>query len=213
MYIKKMTLGMLATNTYLVKCTQSGISAVIDPAAAADRILDLLRQNNCKLEYILLTHAHLDHILAVKKLKEQTGAAVCLYPDDFFLIKNIDIQTAYLSLPGAGDLDFTIDHSLDHNELLELGRHKVKVIHTPGHSPGSVSFAAPGALFSGDTLFAGSVGRTDLWQGSYPDLLNSVRERLLVLDESTVVYPGHGPDTDIRTEKRDNPFCRLNEQG
>jgi glyoxylase-like metal-dependent hydrolase (beta-lactamase superfamily II) len=155
------------------------------------------------------THAHLDHIMATRYIKEKTNAKILLHKDDNDIYNNLKFQARIFGISTKDPLP--VDIFLNDNDEIKIGEKVItKVIHTPGHSPGSVCFYfdkydTP-LIFSGDTLFYGSIGRTDLWGGSYTTILNSIKERLFTLKEDTIVFPGHGPKTNIWNEKKYNPF-------
>lgn len=204
-------LGDFGTNCYIVADSQSNAAAVVDPGEPDPWITRTLAENGLKPELILLTHAHLDHIGGLDWLRQQIGAPVLVHRDDAPLVTNADLNgSAYFGAPMVAN---PADRLLDDGDEIAVGSLRFRVIHTPGHTPGSVCFyLAPGTgekegyLIAGDTLFAGSVGRTDLPGGSQSDLLRSIQQKLLLLPEDTVVYPGHGPTTTIGEEKLFNPF-------
>jgi hydroxyacylglutathione hydrolase len=206
--------GMLQCNCSIVGDPVTREALVVDPGDELDRILELLSRHKLTVKAIVSTHAHIDHVGGLSKLHQQTGAPVMMHRDDIPLYQAMDIQAAFLGVapPEVGD----IDQTLDDGEVLRWGSLAAHVMHTPGHSPGSVSLylppdvgkiaAAAPQLFAGDTLFAGSIGRTDLWGGSMKQILDSLRSKLLQLPDDTVVHPGHGPRTTIGEERGSNPF-------
>ncbi|OGW55578.1 MAG: hypothetical protein A3D21_01350 [Nitrospirae bacterium RIFCSPHIGHO2_02_FULL_42_12] len=196
--------GLFQTNVYILQDDVTKEAIVIDPADEASRILKIINDNELTVKYILLTHAHIDHIGALKELKDSTGAKVLLHKEDVFLYENMHLQSSLFGLtdPLVTDIDLLIEDGM---EFGQAGL-KFHVIHTPGHSPGSVCYYFPDKLFSGDTLFKNGIGRSDLWGGSHELLVESLRGILLNLDDAIEVYPGHGPSTTIGREKRDNPF-------
>lgn len=210
MLIEKMALGPFQCNCSILACETTKEAIVVDPGADADRILRSLRENGWKPKYLVHTHAHLDHVGATEGLHHSTRAEVCLHREDAFLYDNVAMQAALFRLPS-----FTVPavtQWIEDRDVLSFGNYKMEVLHTPGHTPGSVSFYVPtetGAqVFTGDTLFMGSIGRTDLWGGDMPTLLHSIQDKLLELGDAAVVHPGHGPETTIGDEKRHNPFLR-----
>ena len=201
-----LTVGPVAANAYLVTDEATGATIVIDPGDEAPRLLAALEEVGRPPSEIWLTHAHFDHIGAVAALRETHPVPVRLHPADAPLYDNAEQQAAWFGMrvrpPGVAPLD------LADGERLALGGHLFEVLHTPGHAPGHVAFYAPeaGVLFSGDALFRGSVGRTDLPLCDPAALERSLRERLLALPDETRVLPGHGPETTIGLERRTNPF-------
>jgi glyoxylase-like metal-dependent hydrolase (beta-lactamase superfamily II) len=204
--------GMLQCNCSIIADPVSKEAAVIDPGGDAQAIIDLLDKNGLKAKYLLHTHAHFDHILGSREMKERTGAKICLHKGDEFLYNNLSMQGSFIGLPMNNEQTLPVDHYLEDGEELQLGAVKTKVIHTPGHTPGSTCFCVEeqqSILFAGDTLFQHSVGRTDLWGGSRDEILKSISAKLFLLDDSTEVIAGHGPNTTIWEEKRYNPFVSV----
>lgn len=183
-------------------------AVVVDPGGAPERILREVQQLGCTVGHILHTHAHLDHFLASSEIKKATGAAICLHQDDLQLWNNLELQCRVFGVSYVPALP--PDYWLTDEEKVMLGQVPIVALHTPGHTPGSISFYVPDdkLLLAGDTLFRGSIGRTDLWGGSYEALEESIRERLYSLDDTTRVITGHGPDTEIGFEKESNQFVR-----
>lgn len=197
--------GPFQCNCIILGCEETKAAVVIDPGEDASCILQHLAKWELKTLYLLHTHAHIDHIGATDAVRTQTGAETALHEEDMFLCQNLALQASLfdLSCPPVP----IIDLFLRHGDIFSFGRHRVEVLHTPGHTPGSVSFHIPTlGLLTGDTLFKGSIGRTDLWRGSYPALIDSIKTKLLSFPDETVVYPGHGPPTTIGAEKEENPF-------
>lgn len=183
-------------------------AVVVDPGGAPERILREVQQMGCTVSHILHTHAHLDHFLASSEIKRATGAAICLHQDDLQLWNNLELQCRMFGVSYVPALP--PDHWLADEERVMLGQLPIVAIHTPGHTPGSISFYLPNdkLVLAGDTLFRGSIGRTDLWGGNYEAIEESIRERLYTLDDTTVVITGHGPETEIGVEKEMNQFVR-----
>jgi glyoxylase-like metal-dependent hydrolase (beta-lactamase superfamily II) len=205
MLIETLTGGIAETNCYLLGCEQTRRAAAIDPGFDANIVLDRARALDLAIELILITHAHFDHIGAVTDLREATHAAVAMHPDD----------QDWLRLNGGADLfGYKIkpvaepDLQLSHGQIIEVGTLKFETRFTPGHTRGHVVFVehAEKAVFAGDVLFAGSIGRTDLLGGDYDTLIASIQEQLLSLPDEFKVYPGHGPPTTIGAERQFNPF-------
>jgi hydroxyacylglutathione hydrolase len=208
LFVTTFPVGMLQCNCSIIADPVSKEAAVIDPGGDADEIVKMLEANGFKPKYLLHTHAHFDHILGSRAVKERTGAKICLHKGDEWLYDNLATQGAFMGMKFE-EKTLPVDHYLDDGEELELGNIKTTVIHTPGHTPGSTCFAVAdkeSILFAGDTLFQHSIGRTDLWGGSMEEILKSIKQKLFRLDDSTEVIAGHGPNTTIWDEKRQNPF-------
>ena len=183
-------------------------AVVIDPGGAPERILREVQELGCTVSHILHTHAHLDHFLASGEIKKATGAAICLHQDDLQLWNNLELQCRVFGVSYVPALP--PDQWLTDEEKVMLGQVPIVALHTPGHTPGSISFYLPNdkLVLAGDTLFRGSIGRTDLWGGNYEAIEESIRERLYTLDDATLVITGHGPETEIGVEKEMNQFVR-----
>ncbi|HEX9756424.1 MAG TPA: MBL fold metallo-hydrolase [Nitrospiria bacterium] len=208
MILEHLAVGLFQCNCLILGCETTHDAIVVDPGDEADRILEILGHRGLKLKAILHTHAHLDHVGATHQLQSITGASVALHGEDLFLHSNLKMQAEFLGLPVPTPA--RIDHFLKDKEEVKVGDLQTQILHTPGHTPGSICFHFPGEreiLLTGDTLFAGSIGRTDLWGGSYDDILNSVRQLMEFKDE-TEVFPGHGPVTTIAQERNSNPFVQ-----
>lgn len=201
-----LTNGAFAENCYLVADPLTRDAVIVDPGQETGLFLGQLAQHRWTLRQIWLTHAHLDHVAGVGELKAATGATVFLHPADRPLYDAVPGQAAMFGL--EAEPPPAPDAALADGQTLSVGGCSFAVVHTPGHSPGSVSFIGHGQAFVGDVLFAGSIGRTDLPGGDTETLLRSIREALYRLPDSTVVLSGHGPATTIGAEKRSNPFVR-----
>lgn len=200
--------GVLACNCTILADEASATAMVIDPGAEVEGIIALLERHHWRLEAICITHAHIDHIGGAAELKRRTGAPVWLNPRDVGLSRTLDMQAQWLGI--APPPLAVPDAALDASARLQLGGETIQVLETPGHTEGSVCLylAAENKLFAGDTLFAGSVGRTDLPGGSSEALLRSLHSVVLALPDQTVVVPGHGPETTLARERATNPFLR-----
>jgi glyoxylase-like metal-dependent hydrolase (beta-lactamase superfamily II) len=207
--IKQIPVGPLEVFTYLVLCPLSKEAVFIDPAGEEERLAELAATEGAKIKYILNTHGHSDHVLANQGLKARLGALTCMHGDDVAFFAREEIQKATTRELGLPPPD-PVDMNLSDGDTLQIGRLSVEVIHTPGHTPGSVCFLVRGNLFTGDTLFVGAVGRTDLTGSSLDILLKSLEERLLVLPPKTIVWPGHDygetPFSTIGREMEENPY-------
>lgn len=203
--IEGRAMGAMGANCYLYACMESKKAALIDPGADGKRIYRWVLEKGLKVDYILLTHGHVDHIGAVDELRELLGkVAVGIHAGDAGMFTDGKLNLS--SYFGQGLVLQKADFLLQDGQELVIGNQILKVISTPGHSPGGVCFLSSEGLFSGDTLFAGSIGRTDFPGGSSEQLLKGIKEKLLILPEDTRVLPGHGEETTIGEEKRDNPF-------
>lgn len=200
--------GPFMCNCSILACEKTKEAVIIDPGDEPKRILDVVRSLGVKVKYLIHTHAHLDHIIATGDVKRETGSQVALHEGDQWLYDNLEKQARTFGFDAAPPPK--IDLYIKDGDQIKFGEHSLKVIHTPGHTPGSVCFSIDGdeTVFTGDTLFCRSIGRTDLWGGSYEQILDSIRIKLLALDNDALVYPGHGPTTHIGDEKKKNPFLR-----
>ncbi len=196
--------GQFVENCYFVIDDATGQCAVIDPGEEADLIASRLRENGVTAVAIWLTHAHVDHILGVARLKADTGAPIYLHPADRMLYDRAPAQAFAFGM--RAEALPAPDRALAHGDELRVGGLTFRARHAPGHSPGSVVIEGNGVVFSGDVLFQGSIGRTDLPGGDLDTLLKSIERELLTLPDSTIVYSGHGPDTTIGHERRANAF-------
>ncbi len=211
--------GMLACNCSIVGDPETGEALVLDPGDEIERAIEVIERHRLTVRLIVSTHSHIDHVGGLAKLHRTTGAPVLMHGDDLDLYAALPMQAEWL---GIEPPEMTkVDGLLKDGDALGWGGFRAQVIHTPGHSRGSLSLYLPAdspenakklvetpRLFAGDTLFAGSIGRTDLWGGSFDQILRSIHEKLLVLPEETVVFPGHGPATTVAEEKKSNPFLR-----
>lgn len=207
MLIATFPVGPLGCNCSIIACPETNEAAVVDPGGDADKIIDVLTAKGLKVTHLLHTHAHFDHIAGSRQMREKTGAKICLHKGDSWLYENLNMQGALFGF--NFDKPLAVDHFLDDEEEVQIGKMKAKVLHTPGHTPGSLCFSLQGKdslLLAGDTLFQQSIGRTDLWGGSFEDIIKSIKGRLFTLDDSTAVIAGHGPNTTIFDERRHNPF-------
>ncbi len=200
----------LGCNCSILSEENSNEAIIVDPGGDEKRIIAYLHKKNLKPKYIIHTHAHFDHCLGTKPVSDEfEGSKIALHKDDLDLYQNIHSQCKLFGIKFTGEIK-ELDFYLEDNQILEFGKSKLEVIHTPGHSPGSVCFhlhtPEKPILFSGDTLFAGGIGRTDLWGGNYETIMKSIKNRLLNLEDETVVIPGHGGNSIIYNEKNYNPF-------
>ena len=223
--------GMLQCNCSILGDRETRDAIVVDPGDEVDRILEILRTRELNVRAILSTHAHIDHVGGLARLHKATGAPVLMHPDDLPLYQRMEMQANWLGVPPPPVT--SVDAELNEGDTVRWGGYQARVLHTPGHTPGSVSLyipmeipaapkpaadsqkqaAAPrrspgysGWLLAGDTLFAGSIGRTDLWGGDFNAIMASLQGKLMALPDSTRVYPGHGAVTSIGEERTSNPF-------
>ncbi|MBC2703876.1 MBL fold metallo-hydrolase [Desulfobacula sp.] len=206
MIIKKLEVGPIMANCFILGCESTKQAVVIDPGDDADRILMELAKSELKVKYLINTHGHFDHVSANKRMKEATGAQIAIHPEDEPMLHELSQSALMFGL--SSENSPPADILLEDGDEVIFGEITLQVIHTPGHSKGGISLYTKGHLFSGDTLFSGSIGRTDLPGGDYDTLISNIREKLLIFDEDTIVYTGHGPETTIGNEKRMNPFLR-----
>jgi hydroxyacylglutathione hydrolase len=219
--------GMLQCNCSILGDPATGEAIVVDPGDDVARILEILRRHRLKVRAIVSTHAHIDHVGGLAELHRATGAPVLIHEGDLGLYKNLDMQAQWLGIPTPAVVN--IKDFVKEGDTLRWGGYQAQVLHTPGHTPGSISLVvgavssapqtqrpsapviapASARLLAGDTLFQGSIGRTDLpGSGTFPQIISSIREKLLVLPDDMIVYPGHGDITTIGSERALNPFLR-----
>lgn len=200
--------GPLQCNCSVIGDEVTREAMVIDPGDDIEDIAAIIRKHNLKVKQIVITHAHIDHVGGAMKLRALTGAPILLNQNDSALLKLLDVQATWIGMASPGDVK--IDGELGHGEKISAGSLSANVIHTPGHSEGSVClyFPAEQLLIAGDTLFAGSIGRTDLPGGSFEKIMRSLHQRVMALPDETIVVPGHGPKTTIADEREGNPYLK-----
>jgi len=205
--IDRLAVGPFATNCYIVGSEESRQGIIIDPGDDAAAILGRVADLGLDIKMLVLTHGHIDHVGALKAVKEATGAEMAIHADDAKSLRGLRGVLQSIIVPGLFyPLPPPPERLLRDGDSLDVGGLHFEVLHTPGHTPGGICLLGEGVVFSGDTLFNYGIGRTDLPGGSYHRLVESIRSRLLTLPDDTVVYPGHGPETTIGAERAGNPF-------
>lgn len=202
MIIKRLNTGMLGSNCYLIG--DGGEGAIIDPGAASKDILEMVSKTDLKVKYIILTHAHLDHICSMDKIREALGSKVAIHEEDAAALNDSWANGA--SLFGSDKSFKDADMQLKDGQIIKLGSLELEIIHTPGHTPGGICIKVENNIFTGDTLFRMSIGRSDLGRGDHLTLMDSIKNRLMTLDDDLVVHPGHGTNSTIGYERENNPF-------
>jgi len=205
---KIIPVGPLHCNCSIIGDETTHEAMVIDPGDDIDDIVAIIDEHKLQVKQIVITHAHIDHVGGAMKLRAKTGAPILLNQNDYALLKMLDVQASWLGMKPPGVVE--IEAGLAHDETLRAGKLAASVLHTPGHTEGSVClyFPAEKMLIAGDTLFARSIGRTDLPGGSFEKIMRSLRDRVLTLPDETTVIPGHGPVTTIGEEREENPFLK-----
>ncbi|MDZ7580902.1 MAG: MBL fold metallo-hydrolase [Deltaproteobacteria bacterium] len=208
MIIESLTVGPIQANCYILGCEETREAVVIDPGGEADRILMTLARSRLKLRYIINTHGHFDHVGANKRLKDVTGAPILIHRLDAPMLDQLSASAASWGL--SAEDSPAPDRMLEDGDTVVFGTITLKVLHTPGHTQGGISLFTDACVFVGDTLFAGSVGRTDFAGGNAATLKQNIQNKLFALADDVVVYPGHMEPTTIGKERRTNPFVGEN---
>ena len=204
MIIKEMAVGPMMANCFIVGCDETKDAVVIDPGDDTDRILLALADLTLKVRYIINTHGHFDHVGGNRKMKAVTGADILIHSLDAHMLGALSSTAAAWGL--STDDSPPPDRTVEDGDRIDFGTLALTVIHTPGHSPGGIALYTEGNVFVGDTLFAGSIGRTDFPGGDFGTLISSIRNKLFVLGDDVRVFTGHGPETTIGRERQFNPF-------
>lgn len=199
-----LTVGALETNCYILGDEKTKQCVVVDPGGDFEIIEDHLEKLKLKVKYIILTHGHVDHIGALAQLKKATQAEILIHSKDSAMLYDPDQNLSFLS--GDKIIATKADKLLEEGNIIQCGGIKLEVLHTPGHTPGSISLLTDMMIFTGDALFCGSIGRTDFPGSSYQKLIDSIKDKLLSKNDDFIIYPGHGPPSTIGEEKRSNPF-------
>ena len=205
--VEQLVVGPLFSNCYIVWDDSVKQGVIIDPGEDAQTILERIKELGIEIKYILATHGHFDHVGAVAPLKRELKVEFLAHKDDFFFIE--DGENAARRWGFMIEQPPKPDRFIEEGDTIEVGAFELEVLHTPGHSPGGVSFLYTGIVFCGDTLFQGNIGRTDFRMSSFEELAKSIKTRLYTLPDDTVVYTGHGPPTTIGAEKKFNPFVKV----
>ena len=211
MILKMFTFGMFLTNCYVVGCEETKEAIVIDPGfdrdKEAEEVLGFIEQNGLHVKYIVNTHGHSDHIAGNGIIKKATGAPILIHEDDAIMLT--PVAKTFSRVFGLHVTSPPADKTLHDGNVIQFGRIKLVVLHTPGHSKGGISLLGEDFVFTGDTLFAGSIGRTDFPGASFEEIMQSIKTKLVTLPDHFKAYPGHGPVTTIGEEKKYNPFLQM----
>ncbi len=203
MLVYSRTVGPFQENSYVLACAKTRKAAIIDPGEAGP-VLEIIREEKLEPLFILNTHAHIDHVIGVAEVQETLDIPFYLHPLEHEWAAQVGAQAAMFGMPTPRTP--RIDHEIKGGDVFEIGELTVQVVDVPGHSPGHVALVLPDRTFSGDTVFAGSIGRTDLPGGNYEQLIESIRTQILTLPDKTIIHAGHGPDTTVEHERATNPF-------
>jgi hydroxyacylglutathione hydrolase len=208
MILKILTVGALETNCYILGDEKTKQGVVIDPGGDFEIIEEHLKKLKLEVKYIILTHGHVDHIGALARLKKATKAEILIHSKDSPMLYDPNQNLSIFS--GDKIIATNADKTLEEGDIIQCGGIQLEVLHTPGHTPGGISLVTDKMIFTGDTLFCGSIGRTDFPGSSYQKLISSIKDKLLNKDDDFIIYPGHGPSSTIGEEKRNNPFLNGN---
>ncbi len=205
MVLQSLTVGPLDTNCYILGCEKTLAAAIIDPGGDEKKIVDEITGKNLKVKYIINTHAHVDHIQCNEYVKKIFSCPVFMHEKDGELLESPGLSVLFQASHSA--VKFAPpDKKLKEGEEIELGNLSLLILHTPGHTPGSISIVVEKNVFTGDAIFAGGIGRTDLPGGDHKLLIQSIKEKILTLPDDFTIYPGHGPASKVGIEKKENPF-------
>lgn len=206
MKIIRIPAGIYAANCYIIYSESTRDGIVVDPGGDVDEILISIRENKLNIKYIILTHGHADHIGGLVDLRESLSASVMIHEEDRELLVNGNKNLS--SMMAMGTIEIEPDVLLEDGDIIEFGDEKVEIIHTPGHTQGGICIKIGDNIITGDTLFAGSIGRTDLLGGDYETIIKSIKDKLLIYSDDVKIFPGHGVPSTIGRERVSNPFLR-----
>jgi len=204
--IVRIPAGIYAANCYIIYSEVTRDAIVVDPGGDVDDILSSIRENGLKIKYIVLTHGHADHIGGVKELKKVLSVPVMIHEDDREIL--VDGNKNLSTIMAMGTVEIEPDILLKDGDIIEFGDEKAQVIHTPGHTRGGICIKIGDSMITGDTLFTGSIGRTDLLGGDYDSIINSIKDKIMIYSDDIKVFPGHGAPSTIGRERTSNPFLR-----
>ena len=202
--IDVMTVGSFAMNAYMIYNMKTQDAILIDPGSESDRIIAHVQEKGVRLISILNTHCHIDHVAELAFVQNHFNVPFYIHKEEKPLLEGLEEQGAFFGIETKGIPD--VAGNLSEGDTIQLGDIAGRVLHTPGHSPGSISFHLDNHLFVGDCIFMDSIGRTDLYKGNYDQLIKSIKEKIFTLPDDTILYPGHGPTTTVGREKKYNPF-------
>lgn len=203
-----LTVGPLGANCYIIWDRETRKAAIIDPGGDEDIIAKQVSSLRLAVEWVLITHGHPDHCFCAGGIADRYGARIGMHPADIERMRTEGLEIAAMFYDVSTYVEFTPTDLLSDGQVITLGDSEVRVLHTPGHSQGGVCFVTDAGVFCGDTIFAGSIGRTDFPGGSFEQIIDSIKARILTLDDATFLYPGHGPATTVGEERMSNPFVR-----
>ncbi|NLC03701.1 MAG: MBL fold metallo-hydrolase [Tissierellia bacterium] len=201
-----MAAGIYAANCYIVYSENTKDGIIVDPGGDSDEILDVINERDINIDYIILTHGHGDHIGGVISLINKLKVPLLIHEEDVDMISDANMNLS--NIMPSGPVELKPDRLLKDGDIIKFGDLEAEIIHTPGHTKGGISIKIGDNLITGDTLFQGSIGRTDLIGGDYDTIISSIKEKLLIFPDYTIVWPGHGAESTVGSEKRNNPFLR-----
>ncbi|MGO1819894.1 MAG: MBL fold metallo-hydrolase [Senegalia sp. (in: firmicutes)] len=206
MLIRELSSGVYGANCFIVASQETKDAIIIDPSDNTKGLIGIINDENLNVKYIVLTHGHGDHIGGIVELKEATNSEILIHEDDKEMLEDKELNLS--SQMPMVTVEISPDALLKDGDLIKFGNLEAKVIHTKGHTKGCISIKIGDNIFTGDTLFKGSIGRTDLYGGSYDDIIASIKDKLMIYEDHITVYPGHGPSSTIGYERNNNPFLR-----
>ena len=206
MKVIRMAAGIYAANCYIVYSENTKDGIIVDPGGDSDEILDVINERDINIDYIILTHGHGDHIGGVISLINKLKVPLLIHEEDVDMISDANMNLS--NIMPSGPVELKPDRLLKDGDIIKFGDLEAEIIHTPGHTKGGISIKIGDNLITGDTLFQGSIGRTDLIGGDYDTIISSIKKKLLIFPDYTIVWPGHGAESTVGSEKRNNPFLR-----